>query len=170
VLKLPGNMLDIESMWHVATFLADNTTLLQLDIANNNIGGMGALVVLHALAKNKCLQQLDLRRNATYALSFSKLLSSIIKGRICMQQQSTLHVHGIALYITKPELQVFKSERIHRSMQLTKCEIVKMWTRDCIERKLAFMLLTKSRLYHGPLTQLCVDTLCIILSFNIMRA
>ena len=126
VLKLPGNMLDIESMWHVATFLADNTTLLQLDIANNNIGGMGALVVLHALAKNKCLQQLDLRRNATYALSFSKLLSSIIKGRICMQQQSTLHVHGIALYITKTELQVFKSERIHRacsspSVRLSRC-------------------------------------------------
>ena len=87
-----------------------------------------------------------------------------------MQQQSTLHVHGIALYITKTELQVFKSERIHRSMQLTKCEIVKMWTRDCIERKLAFMLLTKSRLYNGPLTQLCVDILRIILSFNIMMA
>jgi len=170
VLKLPGNMLDLKSMWHVATFLAANTTLLQLDIANNNIGGIGALVVLHALAKNKCLQQLDLRRNATYALSFSKLLSSIIKQRICMQQPSTLHVHGIALYITKTELHVFKRERMHRSMQLTKGEIVKLWTRDCVERKLAFMLLTKSRLYHGPLTQLCVDTLRIILSFNIMLA
>ena len=170
VLKLPGNKLDIESMWHVATFLAANTTLLQLDIANNNIGGMGALVVLHALAKNKCLQQLDLRRNTTYSVSFSKLLSNIIKQRICMQQQSTLHVHGIAFYITKPELQVFKSERMHRSMQLTKDEIVKIWTRNCIERKLAFMLLTNSRLYRGPLTRLCVDTLRIILSFNIMLA
>jgi len=80
-------------MWHVATFLAANTTLLQLDIANNNIGGMCALVVLHALAKNKCLQQLDLRRNATYALSFSKLFSNI---------NQEAHLHAAAEYLARP--------------------------------------------------------------------
>lgn len=126
--------------------------------------------MLHALSNNTHLEQLDLRQNNTYALSFSKLLSNIIKQRICMQQKNILHVHGIALNITLNEMRLFKRTRIHRTMQISKNDIIEIWTQDCIARKSAFMLLTCPRLYHGPFSHLCIDTLRIILSFNIMYA
>jgi len=170
VIRLGGNMLGTESMWAASSFITSNETLIQLDITNNNIGDMGALVMLHALSNNTHLEQLDLRQNNTYALSFSKLLSNIIKQRICMQQKNILHVHGIALNITLNEMRLFKRTRIHRTMQISKNDIIEIWTQDCIARKSAFMLLTCPRLYHGPFSHLCIDTLRIILSFNIMYA
>jgi Ran GTPase-activating protein (RanGAP) involved in mRNA processing and transport len=169
VLQLGGNMLGTESMWHVAPFLAKHRTLVRLDIPNNNIGGIGALVMLHAIARNTCLEQLDLRRNMAYSLSFSQLLSTIIKERICAQQKFSLHVHGIALFVTTREMRVFKHSRTHRAMQITKKDVFEIWNDDCHARKTAFLLLTRARLYSGTLSQLCGDSLRMILSYNILH-
>jgi len=170
VLQLGGNMLGTESMWHAAPFLATHTTLVRLDIPNNNIGGIGALVMLHAIARNTRLQELDLRHNATYSLSFSQLLSALIKARICAQHDSGLQVHGIALFVTIREMRVFRHSRIHRAMKITKKDVLDIWTHDCHARKTAFLLLTCARLHRGTLSNLCGDSLRMILSFNILHA
>ena len=169
VLQLGGNMLGTESMWHAAPFLAAHTTLVRLDIPNNKIGAIGALVMLHAIARNTCLEQLDLRHNTSYSLSFSQLLSTIIKERICAQKKDSLHVHGIALFVTRREMRVFKQSRTHRAMKMTKQDVLDIWIRDCHARKTAFLLLTCARLYRGTLSQLCGDSLRMILSFNILH-
>jgi len=169
VLQLGGNMLGTESMWHAAPFLAAHTTLVRLDIPNNKIGGIGALVMLYAIARNTCLEQPDLRRNTTYSLSFSQLLSTIIKQRICAQQNDSLQVHGIALFVTTREMRVFKHSQTHQAMKMTKQDVLNVWTHDCHARKTAFLLLTCARLYRGTLLQLCGDSLRMILSFNILH-
>ena len=169
VLLLGGNLLGTESMWHAASFVAGHATLLRLDIPDNKIGNIGALVLLHAIARNTSLQQLDLRRNATYSVSFSQLLSTLVKTRICAQRNHGLYVHGIALFVTTCEMRVFRRSRTHAAMQITKKDLLEIWTDDCHARKTAFLLFTCARLYRGTLSQLCGDSLRMILSFNILH-
>jgi len=166
VLCLRGNSLGTRSMWHAAEFVAQHTSLRVLDVADNGIGSIGALVMLHALAKNKSILQLDMTQNTNFPLSYSRLLAALIRRRICAQETATLHVRGIALFVTARELRQFEATTSHRSMQITKHDLVTQWTEDCQKRKEAFLLLTRPRLCTSLLHTLCTDTLRIILSFD----
>jgi len=48
--------------------------------------------------------------------------------------------------------------------------VLDIWTHDCHARKTAFLLLTCARLHRGTLSNLCGDSLRMILSFNILHA
>jgi len=168
VLQLRGNALGTQSMFHGSIFLAQHTTLKILDVSNNEIGSIGALAMLHALAKNTVLRILDMTQNASFPLSFSRLLSNIVKRRICSQGHASLHVHGIALSVTLLEMRCFAQTRLHPGVKITKFDILDSWTKACQARKEAFLLLTCPRLCSGTLCTLSMDALRIILAFNIL--
>lgn len=165
-LSLRGNHIGTRSMWYAAEFLAQHTSLVELDISNNGIGSIGGLVMLHAVAKNKSLRLLDMARNARFPVSFSRFFSALIRRRICAQEGAGLHIHGIPLFVTARELRSFVASSPHRGMQITRSDLMARWSSDCHRRKEAFLLLTRPRLCCGLLPQLCVDTLRMILSFD----
>jgi len=168
VLRLRGNALGTQSMFHGSIFLAQHTTLQILDVSNNEIGSIGALAMLHALAKNTVLRILDMTQNASFPAIFSRLLSNIVKRRICSQGYASLHVHGIALSVTLTEMRCFAQTRQHPGVKITKFDILESWTKACQSRKEAFLLLTCARLCSGMLHALSTDALRIILAFNIL--
>ena len=169
VLCLRGNSLGTQSMWHAADFLAQHKTLVALDVANNGIGSLGGLVMLHALGKNCHLQELNMHRNAVFPLSYTKLLVSVIKQRICADQSMPLQVHGIPFLITPREMRRFLRNRLHPAIRLTQADVLRAWAIDCRQRKEAFLLLTHPRLGSALFSrQLSVDTLRIILHFDIL--
>ena len=137
-----------------------------LDIADNGIGSIGALVMLHALAKNKTLRSLNSTNNSVFPMSYSRLLSAIIRKRICAQEGFDLHVRGIALFVSAREMRHFVASVSTRGMQITKHDLLERWIKDCQDRKVSFLLLTNVRLCSGLLTQLCVDSLRVILSYD----
>lgn len=166
VLCLSGNALGTRSMWHAAEFVTQHSSLKVLDVSRNGIGSVGALVMLHALAKNKTLRSLDLTNNAAFPVSYSRLLSAIARKRICAQEGYDLHVRGIALFVSTREMRHFTANASHRGMHITKYDLLERWTKDCHDRKVSFMLLTNRRLCSGLLTQLCLDSLRLILTFD----
>ena len=170
VLCLRGNGLGTRSMWHAAEFVTQHTSLKVLDVSNNGIGSIGALVMLHALAKNKILRLLDLTHNAGFPMSYSRLLSAIIRKRICAQEGFDLHVRGIALFVSAREMRHFMASVSHQAMQITKHDLLERWIKDCQDRKVAFLLLTHPRLCTGLLTQLCIDSLRLILSYDTLHS
>jgi len=168
VLCLRGNALGTRSMWHAAEFVAEHPRLKVLDVADNGIGSIGALVMLNALAKNKTLRLLDLTHNAVFPMSYSRLLSAIIRKRVCAQEGFDLHVRGIALFVSAREMRHFLTSVSHRAIQITKHDLLERWIQDCQQRKVAFMLSIHPRLCIGLLRQLCLDSLQIILSYDIL--
>jgi len=166
VLCLSGDALGTRSMWHAAEFVTQHNSLKVLDIADNGIGSIGALVMLHALAKNKTLRSLNSTNNAVFPMSYSRLLSAIIRKRICAQEGFDLHVRGIALFVSAREMRHFVASVSTRGMQITKHDLLERWIKDCQDRKVSFLLLTNVRLCSGLLTQLCVDSLRLILSYD----
>ena len=161
-----GNAIGTRSMWYAAEFVAQHTSLIELNVCNNGICRIGGLVMLHALAKNKSMQVLDLAGNASFPMSFSRLFSALIRKRICAQEGAGLHIHGIPLFVTARESRCFVASSKHRGMQVTKSDLLAIWSNDCVRRKEAFLLLTRPRLCSGLLATLCVDTLRMILSFD----
>jgi len=170
ILALRGNALGTRTVWHAADFLAKNKTLKVLDVADNGIGSIGALVMLHAISRNKSLQVLDMTQNASFPESYSRLLSAILRSRICAQEATNLHVRGIPLFVSAREMRHFLASASHNNMQITKNDLLTTWDKDCHTRKVAFLLLTRRRLCVGLLTQLYVDCLRLILSYDILFA
>jgi hypothetical protein len=168
-LSLRGNAIGNRSMWYAAEFVAQHTSLIELNVCNNGIGRIGGLVMLHAFAKNTSLRVLDLAGNANFPMSFSRLFSALIRKRICAQEAFGLHIHGIPLFVTARELRCFVASTPHRGMEVAKSDLLAIWSNDCLRRKVAFLLLTRPRLCSGLLPTLCVDTLRMILSFEILH-
>ena len=172
-LMLGNNGLCNRSMYEAGVFLRKNATLSLLDLSGNLIGNIGIGFILQAMHANSHVKVLNVNNSSNFALKYSKLVSNLVKARICAPGAwQQLHVHGVSLYVTSWDLSMFNVllPRVLRDKGLrpTNYDMIKMWRENCLLRKATFLLITHPRLSNGIWSGLSLDLIQCILSFCLL--